>query len=238
METRFIDKVGVELEGGWNRDFLPNEPIIFDQSVGKAPYGPPAVLSGRPCGCGDGCKPVSCCHWGEIASPPLQFVEALKWTRDHFPDGVNLSCGFHVHISLKTDLLYAMLMSKRYFDHFLVEVKEWAKKEKLPKGHPFWERYNNKYNPKAPDVLSTIARFCNRPYAAPRQIHMTHKADERRTPLNYCHALHGTIECRLFPAFEEVERCLSAIDFFVRTTEEWLAENIRNEKKRTITIRL
>lgn len=234
----YIDKVGVELEGGWNRLFVPKTHIIYDMSVGNKPWGPPSPFpSAKPCSCGDGCK-TTCCHWGEIPSPALPFKDALQWTADHYPDGANLSCGLHVHVSLKSDILYAMLVSKNFFDSFLFAVEKWGKSEKLPKDHPFWERLLKKYDAHAPDATTTIARFCNRGFSPFKQIGMVHKDDARRSPLNYCHKMHGTIECRLFPAFDKVEQALSAIEFYVTFCDKWLQEQFSKETKRSIVIRI
>lgn len=212
LPTKYIEKVGIELEGGWNRRFKDTD-IFGDISVQR-----PVNTGNRPCQCDNQGHSPSTCHWGEIASPPLELESALGWMKDHFPDGVNATCGFHVHVSVKNTRLYAELTEKTFFNYFLSEVRKFGKSEGFPEDHPLWHRLREKSN-KAPHP----ARFCNRPYAAHEQMALTTKTDARRSALNYCYAMHGTIECRVFPAWPDPEVAARAVLTYTNAIEDWLS---------------
>lgn len=207
----YVDKVGIELEGGWNRRFTDAR-IIYDMSVQR-----PANTTGRVCCCKEGHGDGSTCHFGEIPSPPLPLEEALFWMRDHYPDGVNQSCGFHVHLSVKHPLInYPKLMEKRFYDLFLSEVAKWGKKEGFPANHQLWHRLTSK------DYKNGPARFCNRPFNPIIQTTTLDKPDSRRSALNYCYLKHGTIECRIFPSFEDPALAARAVILYATTVENYL----------------
>lgn len=223
-ELKFVNLIGVELEGGWNRTFSDIQ-IGHDISVTR-----PKVSTSRGCSCGESHSAEVTCHWGEIPSPPMTLKDILEWMRVHYMDGVHPSCGFHIHVSVKHALHYSQLVDKRFYDLFLKEVRKWGHSEGFPSDHAFWERLDNK------DTKQGFARFSNHPYAAARQIVMTEKQDFRRSALNYCYAQHGTLECRIFPAFSDVKIAARAVIFFVKLIEEWLASR-PEEKGHLITVK-
>lgn len=206
----YVQRIGIELEGGWMQRFKDAE-IVGDISVQR-----PIPSTDRKCTCDEGPHDGTC-HWGEIASPPLPLQEGLAWMRDHYPDGINATCGLHVHASVRNEKEYAQLMDKGLHNLFVKRVKEWAEEEGLPKDHLLWKRLTSKET-KAPDP----ARFCNRPFAAHEQVMLTTKTDTRRSILNFCYALHGTVECRLFPAFADAAQAARAILVYIKALEEWL----------------
>lgn len=228
LSPKYVQKIGIELEGGWNRRFKDTE-IFGDISVQR-----PGRTAGnlKECTCAYPGHDPQTCHWGEIASPPLDVRSGLEWMRDHFPDGVNTSCGFHVHASVRHERDYANLMDKQFYNLFLSKVRDFGKSEGFADTHPLWERLREK-SQKAPHP----ARFCNRPFAAHDQFHLTSKQDVRRSALNYCYAMHGTIECRVFPAFSEPEVAARAVLAYVGTIEDWL-ENHPPVKPTVLLLRL
>lgn len=116
--TKYIDRIGVELEGGWD-----DEPSGMKH---------------------DGSVRVQASFVGEIAGPPKKFGDGLRWVYDHNPPYVNETCGMHVHMSFKRPLDYARLAdSEQSLDYVNKKLIEWGKNTMMgrirPK-HPFWAR--------------------------------------------------------------------------------------------------
>ena len=55
---------------------------------------------------------------------------------------------------------------------------------------------------------------------------MTHKSADRYTFLNFCWGLHGTLENRMLPMFNESRIAVSAVHEFIDIVNSYLAENI------------
>lgn len=125
---KFINLVGVELEGGW--DHAP-ERMIRDGSVNF-----PRALNVQ--------------YPGEIPSPPFPFTDALKkWIKENYPPHVNETCGFHIHVSFTRLFYYQVLMSKKFFDFFLKEAKKWGEDQGVT-NEAFWNRLNGRVHFCAP----------------------------------------------------------------------------------------
>lgn len=185
--------IGVELEGGW--DTLFEDGVIgHDGSVMQ-----PNNRAGEPCG-----------HWGELASPPLPREALITWVRAHYPSGVGNSCGMHVHVSFKRNLDYSRLMSHSFYRHFLERIKAWGESRNLPDNHQFWLRWKGQN------------QYCKKEFSPDAQAKRTNKGHDRYSQLNYCFRLHGTLENRLSPAWENVEDAVSYIDAYLDCVEEWL----------------
>jgi len=115
-EYHFINKVGIELEGGWHqlKDTLH---IVHDGSVNiEAPYT------------------------GEVVSKPLAPHKIEEWLYFAYPDVLNETCGLHVHVSVKKPLYYAHLMELEFQTYLLEALLKWGHKTKIRKDHPFWKR--------------------------------------------------------------------------------------------------
>lgn len=117
----FIDKIGVELEGGWNK--IP--PDVNE--IGH-----------------DGSVMVIAKHVGEIASPPGKPKEILSWVLRNHPTAVNQTCGMHVHVSFRRILDYSRLADRDTSRKFLIRrLRQWGNKNKfgtVRPEHPFWDR--------------------------------------------------------------------------------------------------
>jgi len=110
---RYIYKVGVELEGGWNRPKV----LKHDGSI----------------------ENLEAFHIGEIASKPRSPTEIKRWVMRNYPDRVNHTCGLHVHVSFRSAHLYA-LCAVPDFPKFLVEeLKNWGERRSI-KNECFWNR--------------------------------------------------------------------------------------------------
>jgi hypothetical protein len=192
-----IKLVGLELEGGWGTDgIFPDVKLWHDQSV-------PPVKGYR----------QGYHHWGEVISPPIPPDEAAQWMRDHYPTEVpepkcpgtrdEQSAGFHVHLSFHSAADYCKLLSRAFYTQFLVDMEVWGKKE-CPDDKRFWRR------------LEGRNRFAKRRFIPTRQMNLGVKDSNpsalRRTIINYPHALHGTVEVRLFPMFPDPNQGVSALE--------------------------
>jgi hypothetical protein len=204
---RFINRLGVEIEGAWHKTFDDVE-IHSDESV----YCPANVDSQTG-------------HWGEVGTSygGVTYTEAVAFIKSHLPDGVFsgerngkwYTCGMHVHASMKTLGAYAALSSEEFFHYFYQKCEEWGKEKGLPPEHEFWTRVRGKN------------RYCKKIFRPHTQLGliMKHNNEDRRTGINYCFALHGTVEFRLFPQFVKGEEDLAVgcLDLVVNSIEEFLA---------------
>lgn len=106
IETKGIEKIGVEMEGGWEKKPLN---LYDDVSI---------KVTGN--------------YVGEVSSPPMSLSEIEKieeWIRKNYPSFCNETCGFHVHISLRDNLDYARLMTQNFYEYFLTEIEKWGKEK-------------------------------------------------------------------------------------------------------------
>lgn len=210
---KYINKIGVELEGGWLK---PPDGVYPDGSVRVFSQGCDRANCGLQfCVRCTGRRPNSYVD-GEVCSPPLTLKQIKLWIEDHIPERVNSTCGTHVHISLKNTQFYSKLMERPFFDYFNKWMKDWGKLMKYPEDHPFWIR------------LSGSNGYCRAEFNPNAQIDLREKSNIRRTQLNFCWSFHGTIECRLFHGFTDPEEAFSAVKSYVDCVESYLnsVENI------------
>lgn len=121
-----ISKIGVELEGGWE----------------KAPF-----LKTKP----DGSVSVAANHLGEIAMPAYA-PTSFPWETDktgfyaNYPSAVNDTCGMHVHFSFPHPSLYASLVTKEFSEWLLQGLEIWGKSHSI-KSKRFYSRLHgsNRY---------------------------------------------------------------------------------------------
>lgn len=198
----YVNKVGIELEGGWE--------------------DPPAELQG------DGSVNVRAKLVGEIPSPPLLPEEVEAWTLKHYPNAVNETCGLHVHVSLKNTLFYARLMEQKFQDYALEELKRWGKnvvietasgiKQGIRDSHPFWSRLRGENT------------YCKLNFWPENQLLKKEHHGERYTAFNYTWARFQTIECRLLPAFYNPKTAVSAVMNLVNIYEDFLRERCKERE--------
>lgn len=209
---KYIDKIGVELEGGW---IERPEDLAVDTSV-KIP--PELFKCDHECHCyvcmpnGNACGVI---HTGEVRSKPYKSWNVLKWMRDNYPDYVNHTCGMHIHLSLKSKKAYISLMEPKFYAIFLKEIEKFAEIN-IPKNHFFWKRF------------AGAEKYCQRKFHPNKQIGDTRKEATRRTQLNYCYALHGTLENRLFPMFEDQILAIKCLRWYVKFVEVYLESNLED----------
>ena len=180
-DSKYIDKIGVELEGGWTERRLD---LHADESLREADF--------PDCGC-----------YGELVSAPIGDSKALlSFLTDNWPDATSERCGYHIHYSFKDVGLYSLCMEQAFYDKFLRSMEAWGKSTNC-KNKEFWSRLkgDNKYCRRS---------FEPHRQAMCRTKDEARKGDLRRTHWNFCFSLYGTIECRMLPTFKDVNEAISA----------------------------
>ena len=185
---KYVHLIGIELEGGFNN--------------------PCAFLLEH-----DGSVSVDADLNGEIPSPPLKPKDVPQWMNEHYPDAVNVSCGMHVHVSLRKPYYYARLMEPEFHTYIKDSLTTWGKKVGIRDDHPFWPR------------LRGENRYCLDQFYPELQVSHRDKSDSRYTQLNYTWARYRTIECRVLPAFVLPEIGIAAVYAVVDSFERFLREN-------------
>lgn len=201
MKFKFIDKIGLEIEGGWvngRSDLTQDGSLRYDEFTAvsyRDDYDARTKI-------------------GELISPRphATLEEAVNFLNKNWPDDMTARCGFHIHFSLKNIRYYGQLMNKDFFDFFMGKMREWAT-DYCCSNPQFWDRIENNN------------RYSRTSFSPEKQIKATAKGDHRYTHLNYCFAMHKTIECRLFPTFESAETAISALTALVNCVEGWLESN-------------
>lgn len=199
MSTNRIKAIGLELEGGWSPTSPAARRVKHDGSVRGI----------------DGNYQV-----GEVCSVPLEdFSAAEKWLKENYPQHVNESCGLHVHVSLPP-LHYMRLMDPGFERVFLEAMEDfWSKYRSEPAFDQFRSRLDgqNQYCQKAFRPEEQI--FRREMYGDRTGAH----AHPRYSQLNYCWGRHGTMECRLFPCFPQVNHAVEAVRSFTDAINNFLA---------------
>jgi hypothetical protein len=200
MDFLAIDKVGIELEGGWNAaHVLPaTARRVYDGSVHVA-----GVWA----------------HHGEVISAPMPtMAEVEAYLTAAYPDGHNQSCGMHVHVSFKRDVDYSRLMTQAFWAYFTERMNAWGQRVNLPASHLFWTR------------LAGLNTYCAKVFRPDEQAEARTKTSARYAQLNYCFRFHGTIECRLAPVFKQSRIAISFTKELCAIYESFLADRILAEE--------
>lgn len=214
---RPFKQIGLEFEGGWD-----SEPWTRHDYLHTAHDGSVRVSGDY--------------HRGEVVTDPLDTLEeALGACDDGYPDRVDDSCGFHVHMSFQVGD-YHRLMDATFWDHFRafwVKVIGASRAGVTPMQcgltpatapgdiPPTWT---------STDVRRFAHRFnggnsyCEAVFRPLQQMYNASKGSARYAQLNYCHRLHKTVECRLLPQFETREGAKSALKLLVKCFSDYLEQ--------------
>lgn len=196
MKQKYVKAIGVEMEGGW---------IQRPESL----YGDGSVRCSHP---------TTQCS-GEISYHNSDPAELFKWMKRNFPSETNETCGMHIHVSFINNLLYMKLMEKAFFEFFLSRMREWGK-AMADSGAMKDGDLTNFQN-----RISDRNTYTSSSYEPDRQARPNSKNGYRRSHLNYCYNLHGTIECRLMPMFSKFELAKDAVIVVAETMEEYLSKH-------------
>ena len=214
-----ISKIGVELEGGWDKD--PGVLIVADGSV-KLPW--PSSDDELPA------QNRAACMVGEVRSNPMDLSEISAFILKVYPRLVNETCGLHVHMSLIRKYFYQRLMDPSYQDTVFETVSAWAEEKKFSKSHPIWKR------------LSGGHATCMRQFLADAQVRVARKKYDHNVPysrytaINYPWLQHKTVECRLLPMFEDAPDAVEGVLLVADTTNKFLAKQRDREPKHLIEL--
>lgn len=129
---------------------------------------------------------------GEIVSSVLNENTIERWldSNKNAIHTTNRTCGMHVHIGGLTRLEYSTLMTPAFTEYIVEELREWGKQNKIKEGGEFYKR------------LSGTNTYCRDSYRAEEQKMDMDKNSSRYCIVNYCWALHQTVEIRVLPSFQ------------------------------------
>lgn len=202
----YVDKIGIELEGGWDEIPAGGE-IIADLSIDGNTFSTDKYLTDK--------------HVGEIVSPPLPLEDWKAWAAHFWPTSINITCGLHIHTSFKEKRHYALLMKSSFERKVRASQRKLAEELELPKKHYIWHRL---------DGANPFALFGN--VAPSEQVGITEKRIGMRTryaALNYCFSMHGTIEYRVLPMFDVPAEAFRFVDNYLACIHD---ELVGAEQKR------
>lgn len=204
-----IHKVGLEVEGGWpgipGINPFDDLALVADRSIDGRTLAADHPL-------------LALAHVGEAVSEPLPADQEVidKWIDKYWPTAANNTCGYHIHISLKSAGNYMRLTSKAFLYSLIEKMKEIGLREGLPKTHYLWRRLNGA-NP-----------FSMHHFDCSSQIRMARKSVGDRTrygTLNFAWKIHGTVEFRALPTFESKGLAKVFTREYLEFVEGWLIEN-------------
>ena len=223
----YIAKMGVELEGGWRHRKDRESGFHGDSSVDV--YSEDDGRHECDGDCEDDCVISSEPRIaGEFVSPPSTVKELAEFMDKHYPDDIDESCGMHVHFSFVKEGHYGTLMEPRFYGYFLRMMQKFGEEHKLSKSDEFWERLAGKNN------YCCNNRKSNRTSVGYRRLVESQVYDRTRNEtryhhLNFCKALHGTLEVRLLPMFNDKKLAIEAIHYLAWIIESYLAKRKRNK---------
>ncbi len=221
-----VYRVGIELEGGWDK--VPHGiKLEHDGSVViRIPatkvedvYSKEKIAAAKQAGIilPDFRQQFKNIHTGEIPSMILEPKDFPDWVNKYYPNYVNETCGMHMHMSFETALHYSKLMTPDYGSCIVAATTAWAKDQGLGKNHPIWKR------------LAGKNQYCQAKFWADDQARKQTKDHNREghgnryTMISYPYSLKGTIECRLLPMMDTSEQAVSALKMILNTTNACLS---------------
>lgn len=214
-------KVGFEIEGGWagKRGASPFKDLtlIKDGSINGQTLRD---------------HQITATHIGEAVSPPIDLQELVgggdcaipkwqDWLEAHWPDAdppnrANNTCGFHIHVSVKSLRDYALLSSKSFPFELRERMMTLGKEVNLPKKHYFWSRMEGKNS------------FCTLLYDPAKQMGIDSKEEINRTRygwFNFAYKIHGTLEFRALPTFRDAHVAVLFTREYLAFLESWLDQH-------------
>jgi hypothetical protein len=213
--VNIIKLVGLEVEGGWNgKPFVPPFEALaltYDHSIDGTTMPTD--------------KRLVCQHIGEAISPPIEVDKVADWIEKYWPQHTNITCGYHIHLSFHSPLHYMLLTKKSYAIRLKKAMENLARERNLPPEHYIWHRLSGR-NP-----------FCNMDFDSAGQMSVTQKRVGMRVRygfLNFALNIHGTMEFRALPTFDNTDDARAFTFHFFNVTEQYVQDevaNIRNLKR-------
>jgi len=239
--SKYISKIGVENEGGFL--LLPgfrgeiiakeNINIVKDTSVKLNSRMLQRYVGGKTKYNYDLGTLMTYYRSGEVVSRPMDSIdEGANYIRKYWPDFVNASCGFHVHLSFNDISYYSCLMEESFNNYYKETLREFSEKEKL--NRTFKSRFEGRNDYCRDAFLPNEQAFRSGKYTSNRA------TNPRYAALNFCWSLHGTMECRVFSANMGVNKAVLGYLWFVKMVDNYLAMNydsfIKREHSKEIEI--
>ena len=146
---------------------------------------------------------------GEVSSHKLKIHEVEKWILVNYPNEVNSTTGLHIHLSFKKDKAdYSVIATEEFYEHFLNELKIWAKERNINENSRFIKRLNG-------------VEYAKRLFLAEDQINGN---NERYTQINYCYSkFNGTVEIRVGNMFNDKTISVEYVQRVIRIFNEYLS---------------
>ncbi|MBW6469638.1 MAG: hypothetical protein K0A90_00270 [Methanosarcinaceae archaeon] len=217
MGYKYINKIGIEIEGGWIHSFIlkylkgdgsvhiNNMRCYDDDDDEDEDYNEPYGYS------------------GEVCSEPINIQEGIEYINNYYPDEFNETCGIHFHISFKNNKYASILTDKRFYEMFIKDFTVWGLKQKIDSSSLFWTRLNGKN------------QFCKNIFNPDGQILQN---DSRYTQINFCSLKkHNTVEFRVFPVFDKKHQTVSALKKLVSIINKFI-DKCNKEYSEKITINI
>jgi hypothetical protein len=196
MKFSAIDKMGVELEGGWDAQQISssasNRTVQTDGSV----------------------RFTNACNPHEIVPvrPFTTLEDGLRWVEQNYPDHTNHTCGMHTHFSLHRTYHYRLLMLPEFHVYFMKGMEDWGKRLNISNEN-FWKRLRGENS------------HCQRAWNPDVQIRQSGKDSSRYAHWNFCYRIRKTAECRMLPTFKDRKIACAAITELAQIVESWIARS-------------
>ena len=229
--SRPIAKVGSEMEGGNDRHPIGvrNHDVTF-HGDGSVHFNQGDGCPNGDCDCDDeedrDCDhcygECGCGSWqyiGEWVTRPIPYTRNLKRfskvIMDNYPKGVNDSCGGHIHMSFKNQLIYDLACDENLWIGLKNHLTHWGKTHLNKIGYT--------------KLMNRIhgVNYCRNEFTP--ELQYTGNTT-RYTQLNYCLGKHGTLECRILPMFSNAETYVSAVTEVIHYIEDWVQQRMMLQK--------
>jgi Putative amidoligase enzyme len=216
-----IDKVGVELEGGYSISYLRNLAGVDERDEDDNENDMAAHRASNfeitTDGSLTGTLP-SGYDWREIRTRPVDYstewhlMSELLDTLAPFGIRFNHTCGFHIHVSMKTRALYSFMARPSFVTYM---------KKELQKLLTEWINYYGSENQIVSRFQSRLAggnNYCRSSVRIIQQLQRNYHS--RYAFLNYCYGQHTTLECRVFPMMP-ASMLQEAVEFYTKAILKW-----------------
>jgi hypothetical protein len=185
--------MGVEMEGGWNKDIHAIARDISGSNVKT-----------------DGSIRVPGVNYlQEVTTRPHKTMASLLGEIEKMhPEVANETCGYHIHTSFSIPD-YMSLMDKAFWGYYLEHWDQWFTDNKADMSRDEAARFSDRFHGKR--LPGTNSNFCRREFIPEKQIR---DGSDRYTQLNFS-AWHRykTIECRMLPMFVNAKLTTKATTF-------------------------
>ena len=139
---------------------------------------------------------------------------------------------------MPNNLRYSRLMVPTFPDLLVGQLKKWGREKGFPKEHPLWHRLQGTHKHCLKQFLADgQVRVEEKEYAPNdpvRRAQFLKKKDHRYTMVNYCWALHRTVEVRVLPMFNDASDAVEALQIVIDTVNLFLSTGPREDRERVL----